>query len=474
MPEQSAGGSRVSRRALLAALATGPAGAQGPPTRQATGIRIGDVTQTTAVVWMRRTLQAGRNREGEVRRGRPARVLPGDVDVSRLEGACPGAPGRVRLHWTPRGAPGAARASEWVSVGPRTDFSHQFRLSGLRPGVDYELRAETADPDGRPDGILTGGFRTPPAPDQAARVVFATWTGQAYRDIDDPEGFHLYPAVARLRPDFVVPNGDLVYYDSEDPRATTEAVARYHWQRMYGYPRHVELHRSVAAYWRKDDHDLLQDDCFPEQDSPLMKPLTWADGLRLFREQAPQGERPYLTVRWGRHLQVWLTEGREYRSSNIAPDGPGKSIWGAEQKRWLKESLLASDARWKILVSPTPIVGPDRPNKADNHSNAAFKTEGDEMRRWFARNLSRRFFIACGDRHWQYHSVHPETGVHEFSGGPASDPHAGGSPGLDPAYHRFHRVGGGFLAAEVSEAGSLVLRLHDVRGQIIYEHRAAE
>ena len=30
----------------------------------------------------------------------------------------------------------------------------------------------------------------------------------------------------------------------------------------------------------------------------------------------------------------------------------------------------------------TPVVGPDRDNKRDNHSNAVFKTEGDELRKF--------------------------------------------------------------------------------------------
>ena len=136
------------------------------------------------------------------------------------------------------------------------------------------------------------------------------------------------------------------------------------------------------------------------------------------------------------------------------------------------KSLLASDADWKVLVSPTPIVGPDRAKQGDNHSNAAFATEGNEIRRWFQKNLPDNFFICCGDRHWQYHSVHPETRLHEFSCGPASDKHAGGSPGEDKHYHRFHRVKGGFLQVETACSGresQIHFRLRDVYGQVVHE-----
>jgi alkaline phosphatase D len=67
--------------------------------------------------------------------------------------------------------------------------------------------------------------------------------------------------------------------------------------------------------------------------------------------------------------------------------------------------------------------------------------------------------------------VHPETAVEEFSCGPASDPHAGGSPGEDPKYHRFHHSRGGFLSVSFrrdSPRNKLVFRFHDVHGKPSY------
>ena len=141
-------------------------------------------------------------------------------------------------------------------------------------------------------------------------------------------------------------------------------------------------------------------------------------------------------------------------------------------KRWLKQSLLASAAHFKILISPNPIVGPDRRTKSDNHSNAAFATEGREFRRWVQANRLTNLVVICGDRHWQYHSVDPETGLNEFSVGPMSDSHADGSPGENKKYHRFHRVKGGFLSVSLEgsvNAARLILRHHDVQGNVVYE-----
>jgi alkaline phosphatase D len=241
---------------------------------------------------------------------------------------------------------------------------------------------------------------------------------------------------------------------------------------MYSLPRHIELLSGLASYWEKDDHDTLDDDCWPDTPSRRMAPFTFAEGQRVFRQQtpqSPQGTSPYRSFRWGKHLQIWLTEGRDFRTPNNAPDGAGKTIWNAEQKAWLQHTLRVSDATWKVLISPTPLVGPDRGSKNDNHSNPGFMREGDEMRRWFKEHVSGNFFIVCGDRHWQYHSVHPETGLREFSTGAASDEHAGGSPGEDPRYHRFHRVKGGFVSVTVTVAGDLRVRHHDVNGMTVHE-----
>ena len=82
---------------------------------------------------------------------------------------------------------------------------------------------------------------------------------------------------------FLVPTGDTVYYDSDIPRARTIELARHHWHRIYSLPRIMEFHRQVPGYWEKDDHDTLSDDVWPTQNPKWMLPMTFEDGLRIFR-----------------------------------------------------------------------------------------------------------------------------------------------------------------------------------------------
>jgi len=428
-----------------------PAEAAGP-VYMVNGIKIGEVTNDSAIIWMRLTRNP--SMDPETKWGRVVTGVPGEVRVS---------------YW-PNEDENLRNETPWVTVDIDKDFTRQLHLAELIPATDYSVLVE-----GRPlenvENIsrLQGHFRTAPDVEDAARVHFSVLTGQAYqRRDDDKNGHKIYPSMESMDLDFLVHTGDIIYYDKPKPYATSLAVARFKWNRIFAMPFQRSFYNRTASYFMKDDHDTLKNDSWPGQ---RFRDLTWTQGLELFREQVPMGEKTYRTFRWGKHLQIWLMEGRDFRSPNNMADGPDKTIWGEAQKNWFYESVQDSDATYRILISPTPIVGPDRGDKFDNHANDSFRTEGDEIRSFVG--SQKNMFVICGDRHWQYVSQDPETGVIEFSSGPTTDRHANGFEESDKsAMHRYLKVKGGFLTVEVSQDEDdpeIIFTHHAVDGSIYNE-----
>ena len=459
------------------------------PVHQATGIKICEVDSSGAIIWARLTRNPERvgaeaglpdvkyvdAESGELapRRGRPDAVpvvtFPEGRDVSSIEGAVPGAEGQVRVLYRADGSD-EWWESGWQSTDSEADFTKQLRLAGLSPATRYEIKVE-GRAAGSPEvsSVTQGTFRTAPGAATVAEVVFTVTTGTAYKDQDaEGGGYKMYAEMSKLDPDFFVHTGDIVYYDS---LAKTLPLAEWHWQRMYSLPTNVEFHRKTASYFIKDDHDVFMNDSWPTMETKFMGEFTFEQGLAVFRQQVGMGERTYRTVRWGKDLQVWMVEGRDFRSPNAMEDGPEKTIWGPEQFEWLRSTMESSDASFRVLISPTPIVGPDRVRKNDNHANVGFSYEGERVREFLA-GLGNAV-VVCGDRHWQYVSRDSETGLREYSSGPASDEHAGGfSEDQRTEEHVYLNVVGGFLAASVGRVDGeplLTMRHYSVDGDLLNE-----
>ncbi len=468
--------------------------------RAAMGGMVGEVTSDSALVQVRLTA----------------------VDAS-VDGDVPGAPGIVRFDLqladsNARDSTGSDSQSKTARAAAERDFISRVSFHNLLPGEAYVCRTMI----GSDDDVLVPGpvlrFKTHPGGNDNSPTRFVVVTGMnyakfhgdkridraqhveqnntelppAFEGIDKELGYPALETIRKLKPDFFVATGDNVYYDTPiRSRAKTLEECRQKWHEQFVQPRYVDLFAEVPTYWEFDDHDYRVDDCDNTGDYAPSPAL----GQRLIREQlpiAPAAEDQailYRTHRVSRDLQIWLCENRLSRSPNRTPDGPDKTIWGAEQKAWLQHTLLESDARFKLLISPTPMIGPDDLRKKDNHSNVGgFRHERDEFFAWLKEHgiTEQNFFIICGDRHWQYHSIHP-SGVEELSCGALVDANSrlGRKPGdpkstdpeaqIEQPYCQ-QSASGGFLMVEsvpsaVSAPSTLTFNFHDENGQLLHEHR---
>ncbi|WP_339904642.1 alkaline phosphatase D family protein, partial [uncultured Cyclobacterium sp.] len=245
------------------------------------------------------------------------------------------------------------------------DFTVKFPVTGLDEGTDYSINWEAKSSEATEVKVEKGSFSTAPRDKDEVPVLLTTSTCQYFWSFDNKErGFHTYDSMGKLKPDFFVHTGDYIYYDKPGPLAKNIEKACHKWHAMNGWPSLRDFFKKVPIYMINDDHDLLKDDAYlgkgPYGD------LTFQEGIKLWYENVPIEDKPYRTVRWGKDLQFWMVEGREYRSANDMEDGANKSIWGKEQIDWFTKSVEASDATFKLLFTATPVVGPDRERKKDN------------------------------------------------------------------------------------------------------------
>lgn len=435
------------------------------------GIRVGEVTSNSAVLWTRVCAQPRKN-------DAPDSPPKGEanVDLSELNGYLPGRSGRVVFTVGRLMEDGFETTP--INVTAENDFVAKVTVTGLVPN-DLHLVKAVVTTDSGETAHAEAGFVTAALPTERQAVEFAVITGQEYDDRDaGADGFLAYDSMLKEKLNFLVYTGDSVYYDRKMFYANSIDKMRHFWHRMYSLPKAVNFAASVPAYYEVDDHDILDNDSWPGKRSRVLAPMTMDDGLNVLREQTPIGDRPYRAVRWGKDLEVWLLEGRLYRSPNAEPDSAEKTIWGAAQKQWLANSLETSDATFKVIVSPTPIVGPDRSKgKNDNHANEGFQTEGRWIKELLTNGNVENAILCCGDRHWQYHSIEPDFGIHEFSCGPLSDQHAQGAPKSQPDWQVFRRVKGGYLTVGVgypNETPTLTVQHHAVDGSVVNEWKATD
>jgi len=472
------------------------------PTAHWQGEMAGEVTQSSVILQARLTVD-GKVRRTDVK----GRVGVAAFALSTDEGFADG-------FRTP-----------WMVANAESDYIVKTQVDDLQPGTRYYYRLLSGPDTDHLEAGATGTFRTldPRGVARKVRLVVVTGMNQfafeakALKDLAFREramGFPGLEAIMAREPDFLVGTGDNVYYDTPFLRRAADAHSmRAKWHRQFATPRFAALFRQVPCFWEKDDHDFRYEDSDPHGPHEPSAELAAA----IFREQVPvvdpqdPGALTYRTHRINDLLQIWLLEGRDYRDANIAPPGPDKTMWGIEQLEWLKRTLLQSDATFKLLISPTPLVGPDdiakgvqggilapyfggKPlgqgddmRKCDNHINeCGFLDEGLAFFAWLGDQgfLHKNLYLMCGDRHWQYHAVHP-SGFEEFSVGALVDANSrlGRRPGdpesTDPQgkivqLYAQEEASGGFLEVMVEPATEAVpatalFTFFDERGVQLYQ-----
>ena len=294
-------------------------GADAPPL-----ITVGEVTETSAVVW------------------------------ARWDGLGP-----VTVEYRARGGERDDLRRAAAQATAAKDFTVKILLTGLSPFTAYEYRVSAGG------FAVAGHFRTAPPPGRPEPVTFL-WSGDlggAGHCRDPREGYRIFAPMTRLAPDFFLFVGDTIYADHRCRPGTVpgadfaaQTLREFRLKHRYNRadPQVQAFFQATAVYAIWDDHEVVNDFAGP---SERLMPI----GRQAFLEYwpiVPLPEEPgrlYRRIPWGQILELFVLDTRQYRSPNSMADGPGKTMLGERQRRWLLDGLAASNAVWKIVVSSVTL-----------------------------------------------------------------------------------------------------------------------
>jgi phosphodiesterase/alkaline phosphatase D-like protein len=302
------------------------------------------------------------------------------------------------------------RSRAVVALASR-DYTTRAKVSGLDPDTQYYYRF-----DAGAGQSPVGRFRTAPDSNDFADVRFVI-SGDSNLGYTAPRGldFHVLSAAAAEDPDFFVYFGDTIYADSGVLPGGASAYTLDEYRAVHRMTRadpHLQsLLAATGTFTGWDDHEVLNDYA-----GETVDPVQFENGAQAFFEYLPLRQdttsAPYRIdrqVRWGRHVELFFLDGRQFRSAEQfcnpepIPDGPEtpdtlfspfvedelfaiaadpvigpiaaallltpsdpdcvddrladptRVLLGNAQLADLKAALLASDASFKIIVNNTPL-----------------------------------------------------------------------------------------------------------------------
>jgi alkaline phosphatase D len=318
-------------------------------------------------------------------------------------------------------------ASGELFADPGADHTVKLKITKLDPGAKYYYRFTALDVYS-----VTGETKTAPAAasDVPLRFAFATcqdfvgrqyhsWRALVEETKDDPLDFVVYLGDYIYEtdgdPSFQTPNADrkivlpdgLNLGDGGGKAAQTleDYRALYRQYRSDEFLQEVHRLYPFVAIW--DDHEF-GNDCWSDHTTHFNElngneekvPEQRQDADRAWFEYTPaeveykEGAaypndiKIYRKLRFGKHLELFMTDERYYRDDHVIPEGPvnldvakfaknseiGSRIFvlkkgfdpleaakkptmlGEEQKQWLLDSIKASEATWKIWGSEVQLA----------------------------------------------------------------------------------------------------------------------
>ena len=469
------------------------------------GVAAGDVSGGRALVWSRTD--------------RTARMFVEYATTERFAD-----PRRVR-------GPAALETSDFTSRVVLTDLPAGQRIFYRVLYQDLSDLRAWSEP-------VTGSFTTPPATPRDVTVAWSADTvGQGWGINPEWGGLKLYETMQRAQPDVFINLGDTIYADqpllpevklddgsmwknvvTPAKSKVAESIDEFRGCHQYNlsdeHMRRFVAETAQVVMW--DDHEVLDNwywerrkDNDPRYKEKSVAVLA-ARARQAFVEYNPlpifadDSERIYRSIPMGPLVEVFALDMRTFHGANSDNRQPtldaSSSILGAGQLQWLKSSLKASTATWKIVAADLPlglVVG-DGPGRYEAVANGdpglplGRELELADLLRDLKRNRVRNVVWITADVHYcAAHEYHPTRAKFtefdtfwEFVAGPLN---AGtfGPNELDPTFGpevKFLGIPAGMKPNRPPSEGfqffgtlrasaktrALTVKLHDLSGKVIY------
>ncbi|RYE91952.1 MAG: alkaline phosphatase [Myxococcales bacterium] len=315
-------------------------------------------------------------------------------------------------------------AAGTVTASPEADATVRLLITKLAADTRYYYRFATAATT-----TQVGRTRTAPAADADRAVTYAMASCQDFIG----RRYHAWQALLdeSADVDFVLFLGDYIYETTGDPQFQTldperaitlpdglsldgtatnkAAVSLADYRTLYrayrNDPALREVHRRFPFVILWDDHEFAND-CWQDHATDFSEgqgderstarrqaaSQAWAEYqpvsvVRDATQAFPADLTIYRTLRFGRHVELFITDERLYRADHLIPEGPANTavakfstnsslgsrnfvlkkgfdpleaaaaptMLGAPQKAWLLEKLPASTATWKVWANEVQL-----------------------------------------------------------------------------------------------------------------------
>ena len=308
--------------------------------------------------------------------------------------------GRVQIRYWPENQSNQMRSSKVYVTDAERFITTVVPLTGLKTGHKYFYQVLLNDKVQAFPYPLS--FST--APIGAANIQrlpeIKALIGSCYF-INDPvmklfnveygSGLDIFASMAKKEADLMLWMGDNVYFAPFDLSNLYNMNQRYKVYRQA--PELQPLLAKMPHYATWDDHDFGPNN----SDKNFWRRN---ESFKLFKAYWPNPRYGLLAAPgtffnkvWG-DLEFFVTDNRFYREANDHPNPMKRDFFGPEQLSWLKSSLKASKATFKLVVIASPVL-----NRYYSESFAKATGEYQNLMTFLEQEKIEGVVFLSGDRH---------------------------------------------------------------------------